>query len=39
VPPARCVVGGAPDPGDSSEDDGEDGELNPHRYSNRGKRW
>jgi hypothetical protein len=39
VPPARCVAGGAPDPGDSLGDDGEDGEPNPHRYSNLCKSW
>jgi hypothetical protein len=36
---AGGVAGGAPDPGDSSGDDGEDGELYPRRYPNRWKSW
>jgi hypothetical protein len=39
VPPAGGVAGGAPDPGDSSGDDGEDGEPNPCCYPNRWKSW
>jgi hypothetical protein len=39
APPAGGVAGGAPDPGDSSGDDGEDGEPNPRRHPNRWKSW
>jgi hypothetical protein len=39
VLPAGGVAGGAPDPGDSTGDDGEDWEPNPRRYPNRWKRW
>jgi hypothetical protein len=39
VPPAGGVAGGAPNPGNSSGDDEEDGEPNPRRYPNCWKSW